>query len=326
MKKEYSHIDLGKLQLSELTNLNEELSKNSQIATTSVGTKHTMNTVSKTLAIIAILLLLFLVSFAVDVYQQYTLLSSSNKLFGIFYIGIYCVLLLFLLYYVVVSIKNYYELKDAFEIQNLTRSCSDSYEDKKEVALQILKHYLLSPDDDTKKKAFECMYQIECNSIQDPILEVKEEIINCLDEKAIAQIYSSAKNVAVFTALSPGSAFDSMVVIFNAFRLMKRIFLIYGYRTNFITLIFIIRNILENATFAAIIEFADDSIVDVLGNTVVSTLSVKIADGIGNGILMLRIGHIIIQSARPFYYDGSLGSYKQMFRLFLNYIKERLHK
>lgn len=106
-----------------------------------------------------------------------------------------------------------------------------------------------------------------------------------------------------------------------AFRLIKRIFLLYGYRTNAITLVFIIRKILENASFAALIEFADDSITEVLGNTLTAKLSVKIAEGIGNGILVLRLGNVIIQSARPFTYDGSVGSYKQMSKLFITDIK-----
>ncbi len=326
MKKEYSHIDLGQIQLSDLKNINEELSNTHHETPQKKTLKQKASLVSKSLALILIMFLLFIVSLAVDIYQQYTTLAASNQLLGLSYIGIYCALFLLLLYYVIVSVKSYYALKDAFEIQQLTAQCSDNYEDKKEVALHILRHYLLSSEDETKKLAFECMYKIENNSVQDPILEVKSQIIDALDQKALIEIYSSAKSVAAFTALSPGSAFDSMVVIFNAFRLIKRIFLLYGYRTNAITLVFIIRKILENASFAALIEFADDSITEVLGNTLTAKLSVKIAEGIGNGILVLRLGNVIIQSARPFPYDGSVGSYKQMSKLFITYIKDRLSK
>ena len=326
MKKEYSRIDLGQIQLSDLKSINEELSNINQETPQKKTLKQKASLVSKSLALILILFLLFLVSFAVDIYQQYMTLAASNELLGLSYIGIYCALFVLLIYYVIVSIKSYYELKDAFEIQRLTEQCSDNYEDTKEVALHILKHYLLSSEDETKKLAFECMYKIEKNSIQDPILEVETQIIDALDQKALTEIYSSAKSVAAFTALSPGSAFDSMVVIFNAFRLINKIFLLYGYRTNAITLIFIVRKILENASFAAMIEFADDSLTDMLGNAFAAKLSVKIAEGIGNGILVLRLGNIIIQSARPFPYDGSVGSYKQMSKLFITYIKERLLK
>lgn len=277
MKKEYSHIDLGQIQLSDLKNINEELSNTHHETPQKKTLKQKASLVSKSLALIFIMILLFIVSLAVDIYQQYTTFAASNQLLGLSYIGIYCALFLLLIYYVIVSVKSYYALKDAFEIQKLTEQCSDNYEDKKEVALHILKHYLLSSEDETKKLAFECMYKIEKNSVQDPILEVKSQIIDALDQKALIEIYSSAKSVAAFTALSPGSAFDSMVVVFNAFRLIKRIFLLYGYRTNAITLVFIIRKILENASFAALIEFADDSLIDVLGSTFTAKLSVKIA-------------------------------------------------
>ena len=41
---------------------------------------------------------------------------------------------------------------------------------------------------------------------------------------------------------------------------------------------------------------------------------------------MLRIGNMIIQSARPFASDGSIGSYKHMVKLFIQYIKEKVDK
>ena len=132
--------------------------------------------------------------------------------------------------------------------------------------------------------------------------------------------------MSLFTAFSPGSAMDSIAVIFTSAKLMKNVFHIYGYRTNFVTSMLITRKILENASLAALVEYADDSVNDILGNTLVSKISTKIAQGIGNGVLMLRIGNVLIQSARPFAPDGSIGTYKHMATLFLKYIKERVRK
>ena len=103
-------------------------------------------------------------------------------------------------------------------------------------------------------------------------------------------------------------------------------FHIYGYRTNYFTSFLIIRKVLENASLAALVEYADDSISEILGNTLLSKISTQVAGGVTNGVLMLRIGNVVVQSARPFPSDASSGTYKQMTKIFLKYINERVRK
>ncbi|VAY86332.1 Membrane protein YcjF [hydrothermal vent metagenome] len=201
-----------------------------------------------------------------------------------------------------------------------------TYEDEKEVALSILNHYKHHQSQEVRDKATMLYTKIESNGAHSPFLDIKKDIIDTLDKKATSIIYKSAKEVSLFTAFSPGSALDSMAVIFSSMKLMKKIFHVYGYKTNLFTSLLIIRKILENASFAALMEYADDSVNDLLGNTIISKLSTKIAQGVGNGVLMLRIGNMIIQSARPFASDGSIGTYKNMVKLFIKYVKEKVGK
>ena len=168
--------------------------------------------------------------------------------------------------------------------------------------------------------------KVQTNSIHSPFLTIKNEIINDLDKEAANTLYMSAKEVSLFTAFSPGSALDSLAVIFSSVKLMKKVFHIYGYKTNIFTSLLITRKILENASLAALMEYSDDTLSDMLGNTFFAKISVKVGQGLGNGVLMLRIGNMIIQSARPFASDGSLGSYKHMVKLFMEYIKEKVGK
>lgn len=326
MSSSKHQVDLGSLQVSELDAISNAIEKDSVAFIDDIKLpKNTKKRMTTTLVIIILLLTLLITNFTVDTYQTYINIAQTSYIAANILFGLYIITILAILVYFGASFRNYITLKDAFEIQSLTAQ-SDEYEDQKEVALKILKHYQSHQEPEIKEKARVLLNSVEANKVLNPFLQIKTDIIDELDKQATRHIYQSAKEVSLFTAFSPGSAMDSIAVIFTSAKLMKNVFHIYGYRTNFVTSMLITRKILENASLAALVEYADDSVNDILGNTLISKISTKIAQGIGNGVLMLRIGNVLIQSARPFAPDGSIGTYKHMATLFLKYIKERVSK
>ena len=326
MSSSKHQVDLGSLQVSELDAISEAIEKDSVAFIDEIKIpRKTKKRVTMTLVAIVSLLILLITNFTVDTYQTYLNIAQSSVMAANLLVSVYLLTIFAILFYFAASFRHYLTLKDAFEVQSLTAS-SDEYGGQREVALKILRHYQSHHDPEIKEKAIFLSKQVETNSIHNPFLQIKTDIIDELDKQATKHIYQSAKEVSLFTAFSPGSAMDSIAVIFTSAKLMKNVFHIYGYRTNFVTSMLITRKILENASLAALVEYADDSINDILGNTLVSKISTKIAQGIGNGVLMLRIGNVLIQSARPFAPDGSIGTYKHMATLFLKYIKERVSK
>ena len=326
MSSSKSQVDLGSLQVTELDAISEAIEKDSVSFIDEIKIpEKTRKSVTTTLVVVISLLTLLLTNFTVDTYQTYISIAQSSVVTANILLSIYIFTIVAILVYFGASFKHYVTLKDAFEVQSLTAT-SDEYESQREVALKILKHYQSHHDPEIKEKATSLLKSVETNKIHNPFLQIKTDIIDELDTQATKQIYQSAKEVSLFTAFSPGSAMDSIAVIFTSAKLMKNVFHIYGYRTNFVTSMLITRKILENASIAALVEYADDSVNDILGNALISKISTKIAQGIGNGVLMLRIGNVLIQSARPFAPDGSIGTYKHMATLFLKYIKERVSK
>lgn len=317
--------NLKDLQVSELELLNESLEENHQQQTVINKTTSNKRTINMTMVIVSSLVVLLLINFSLDVYQSYTSIASSSTLLAISYLSIYFIAIFGIALYILFSVKSYINLQNAFKIQNQTLNVT-SYENEKEIALSILSHYKKHQNIDIQHKAIQLYEQVDSNSVHSPFVSIKTEIINDLDKEATNAVYSSAKEVSLFTAFSPGSALDSLAVIFSSMKLMKKIFHIYGYKTNIFTSMLIVRKILENASIAALVEYADDSVNDLLGNTLISKLSTKMAQGIGNGVLILRIGNIVIQNARPFAPDGSIGSYKHMVKLFIQYIKDKVGK
>lgn len=317
--------DLENLQISELSLLNESLKSNIFQPTKSKTSSKAKSGVTITIVALVSLILLLITNFTLDVYQSYISIASSSVLLAAAYISIYFVAIFGIIFYILNAIKSYVNLKDAFKIQNQTANV-ESYDQEKEIALIILNHYKSHQNDNIRDKAVVLAEKVQTNSIHSPFLTIKNEIINDLDKEAANTLYMSAKEVSLFTAFSPGSALDSLAVIFSSVKLMKKVFHIYGYKTNIFTSLLITRKILENASLAALMEYSDDTLSDMLGNTFFAKISVKVGQGLGNGVLMLRIGNMIIQSARPFASDGSLGSYKHMVKLFMEYIKEKVGK
>ncbi|MGB3750460.1 MAG: DUF697 domain-containing protein [Arcobacteraceae bacterium] len=321
-----SNINLENLQINQLESINKILEQEDK------KQKNTIQTNKKikkgiTLTIIAIisLLLILVTNFTIDVYLTYTSIVASNQIFGILYLSLYLIATIGLLLYIFYTQKNYLKLKNAFLIQNKTANYQ-GYEEEKLIALSILEHYLSHQNEDIVAKAIILKQKIQSNSIHAPFEAIKKTIIDELDKTSLKTIYKSAQEISLFTAFSPSSALDSIIVIFSSIKLMKKVFLIYGYKTNFFTSLLIYRKILENASLAALMEYADDGIGELIGNSLFSTISLKVAQGIGNGVLILRIGNMIIQSARPFASDGSIGSYKQMVKIFFTFMKEKIIK
>lgn len=317
--------NIENLQISELTLLNESLEQYHSETELHQPTTTTKKSISLTLIVLISLALLLGINFSLDVYQSYKSIASSSTTMALLYLFVYFTAIIGVLSYVIISIKNYMNLKVAFDIQSKTLNAK-SYEEEKKVALSILKHYMHHQDEQVKSNATTLFSQIKSNSVHAPFVDIKEKIINDLDKQATQQVYSSAKEVSLFTAFVPGSALDSLAVIFSSLKLMKKIFHIYGFRTNLFTSLLVMRKILENASIAALVEYADDSVTDLFGNSLLSKISTKVAQGVGNGLLMLRVGNILIQSARPFASDGSISSYKHMVKLFVKYIKSHLGK
>ena len=326
MSVEQSKISLGSLQVDELESINKLLEQN-ESCESKISDKQTKvkKTITITLVAVVSFIVIILTNFSIDVYLTYSNIASSSTLLAFIYLGIYFIAIIGLFLYILHIFKNYSNLKDAFTIQNRTASCN-GYEEEKEVALLILAHYQQHQNIDIVQKANILKEKLESNSFHSPFEEIKSNLIDDLDKEAISTTYKSSQEVSVFTAFSSSSALDSIIVIFSSLKLMKKIFLIYGYKTNIFTSLLIYRKILENASLSALMEYTDDSVSDILGNSLFSTVSVKIAQGIGNGVLLLRIGNMLIQSARPFASDGTIGSYKQMVQIFFQFVKNKVVK
>jgi len=127
----------------------------------------------------------------------------------------------------------------------------------------------------------------------------ERELLLPFDESARRMVLSSAKRVALVTAISPRALVDLLFVGSEILRLIRRIATLYGGRPGTIGFFR-----LSSATFAHLavtggIVAGDSMIQQIVGHGVAARLSARLGEGVINGLLTARIGIAAIEVCRP---------------------------
>ena len=134
---------------------------------------------------------------------------------------------------------------------------------------------------------------------RDLIALAETELLLPLDAGAHRMVLSSAKRVAVVTAISPRALVDLLFVGSEVLRLIRRLATLYGGRPGTVGFFR-----LAGATFAHLAVTggmaAGDSLVQqILGHGIAARLSARLGEGVVNGLLTARVGIAAIEVCRP---------------------------
>lgn len=124
-------------------------------------------------------------------------------------------------------------------------------------------------------------------------------VLKALDERAKQVIAKHAAETAAIIALSPLALLDMLLIFWRSIAMAKAIAEIYGYSGGILTRFTILKAVLKNMVFAGANEMLGDMGSDVLGGKLAAGLSIRIAQGIGAGILTARLGLAIVKTCRP---------------------------
>ena len=163
---------------------------------------------------------------------------------------------------------------------------NNSHAKNKKLAINLIKRNIL--DEKTNIEL-----NILLNSKNHEELNYKiNEIYNIKIKKIINdQVVKSSKETMFLTAVSQSGTFDSLIVLINNFRLVKKIIVICGFRPNFFRLIKLYLNILISTFIAEGLEKVDISSIissSIQGSGKILTNSAF--NGVSNAFLMLRVG------------------------------------
>lgn len=125
------------------------------------------------------------------------------------------------------------------------------------------------------------------------------ELLGPLDAEGRRIVLDSAKRVSIVTAVSPRAVVDIAYVIYEAFRLIRRIAVLYGCRPGSLGLIRLVRDVVAHLAVTGTIAVGDSLVQQVLGHGVASRLSARFGEGVINGLMTARIGIAAMDYCRP---------------------------
>ena len=125
------------------------------------------------------------------------------------------------------------------------------------------------------------------------------ELLLPMDEAARRMVLSSAKRVALVTAISPRALVDLLFVGSEILRLIRRLATLYGGRPGTIGFFRLTRETIGHLAVTGGIAAGDSLIQQIVGHGVAARLSARLGEGVVNGLLTARVGIAAIEVCRP---------------------------
>ena len=125
------------------------------------------------------------------------------------------------------------------------------------------------------------------------------ELLLPFDDSARRMVLSSAKRVALVTAISPRALIDLLFVGAEILRLIRRLATLYGGRPGTIGFFRLARETVAHLAVTGGMAAGDSMVQQILGHGVAARLSARLGEGVINGMLTARVGIAAIEVCRP---------------------------
>jgi len=131
------------------------------------------------------------------------------------------------------------------------------------------------------------------------ILTAERTLMAPLDARARALTASSARRVALVTAVAPRALIDIAFVVFESFRLARNLADLYGARPGFFGFIRLMGAIIAHLAVTGGLVLTDGVVEQLIGHGVAAKLSARLGEGVLNGLMTVRVGIAAIKLVRP---------------------------
>lgn len=126
-----------------------------------------------------------------------------------------------------------------------------------------------------------------------------QTVLEGLDELALQAISKHATESAVMVALSPLAAADMALVAWRSSKMLQEVSRIYGCPQTTLGRIGLTKQVMTNMMLAGASDMLADAGAELLGKSLTATVSTKVAQGIGVGLLIARMGIQTMKLCRP---------------------------
>lgn len=213
-------------------------------------------------------------------------------------------LITLLLSLAIMSYRNYTEMRSLKSAKKMQEFFAQEREQASKnilpVVLTLLAGYTKSTNSKLQEKALLLRNRIESSHEYKEIYrELDEEVLSEIDRVAQKKIKTASVEAAISTALSPLALLDVALIIWRSVRLSREIAELYGYKPNWLFSVILLKQAAFNLFFAGASELALEYTNDIAQASLLSKLSTSAAQGMGNGILLARVGYGIMQACRP---------------------------
>jgi putative membrane protein len=127
----------------------------------------------------------------------------------------------------------------------------------------------------------------------------ERELMGPLDRDARRIVSDAAKRVSLVTAVSPRAVVDILFVLATALTVVRRLAYLYGGRPGTLGLVRLMREVIAHLALTGGMAAGDSLIQQVIGHGIAAKVSVRLGEGVLNGLLTARLGLAAIEVTRP---------------------------
>ena len=129
---------------------------------------------------------------------------------------------------------------------------------------------------------------------------VEVTFLDALDQEAMRRIVRHATGAGALVGLSPFATLDVLVALRQSLRMIDDVGQIYGVRPSVVVRWRLFKKVLALIAYSGASEYAISELwPELLGDSMLSTVSARLGQGMGASLFMARIGLATIHSCRP---------------------------